>query len=269
MSNHDEKFAPKKEPVQEKLKRLMRKRWAAPALYLGLAAVVLTTFIWIAGLGDEVSDERDSEFDIEYSGDLDQPLDQDGEDAVPVTAANEVFQLPVVDENAVTVVGTFFDFESSSEDQVNSLIQYNNYYYQNTGIDISSEDGESFDVVAAMSGTVIKAEEDALFGQVVHIEHDNDVVTIYQALDGVKVEAGQTVTQGDVIGKAGRNLFNTEAGIHLHFEIRKEGVPVNPTEFMDQPMTALPQMDPDKVAESRGAEEVPEDVPDDVEREES
>ncbi|MBU9723415.1 MULTISPECIES: M23 family metallopeptidase [Bacillaceae] len=260
MSNHEEKQASKREPMQAKLKRLMKKRWAVPALYLGLAAVVITTFIWLAGSGEDLAEERDSEFDIEYSGDLEEPMGDTDEDAVPVTSTNEVFQLPVLDENEVAVVGTFFDYESSEEDRANALIRYNNSYHQNTGIDISNEDGESFDVSAAMSGTVTKAEEDALFGHVVHIEHDEDVVTIYQALEDLKVEVGQTVKQGDLLGQAGRNLYNSEAGVHVHFEIRKDGHPVNPMNYMDQPMSALPTTDPEEAPESRGPEEAPEDV---------
>ncbi|MDG5787289.1 M23 family metallopeptidase [Evansella sp. AB-P1] len=258
MSNHEEKHGSKNETMQAKMKRLMKKRWAVPALYLGMAAVVLTTFIWVAGTGEDVTeDQRDSEFDIADPDGLDEPMANDDEDAVPVTATNEVFQLPVLDENEVAVVGTFYDYESSTEEQEASLVRYNNYFYTNKGIDLSSEEGESFDVSAAMSGTVVKAEEDALFGQVVHIEHDEDIVTIYQSLDGVLVEVGQTVKQGDVIGRAGRNLYNSDAGVHVHFEIRKEGVAVNPLDYMEQPMNSLPEMDPERVANETEAEELP------------
>ncbi|MDQ0257218.1 stage II sporulation protein Q [Evansella vedderi] len=251
MSNHEEK----QETMQAKLKGLMKKRWAVPAIYLALAALVLTTFMWLSGSGEDLAD-RDSEFDIENPDGLEEPLAGDDEEAIPVTATNEVFQLPVLDENEVAVVGTFYDYESSAEERQNSLVQYNNYFYQNRGIDLSSEEGESFDVTAAMSGTVVRAEEDALFGQVVHIEHDEDIVTIYQSLEGVLVEVGQTVKQGDVIGRAGRNLYNSNAGVHVHFEIRKQGVPVNPMDFMDQPMSALPQFSEDDIAEEQAREDV-------------
>lgn len=257
MSNHEEKQTPNKGSVQAKLKRLMKKRWALPAVYLTLAAVMLTTFLWISATSDNLTkDQRESEFNIDNL-DLDGPLANDDEDAVPVTAANEVFQMPVLDANEVTVVGTFFDYEASAEEKQESLIRYNNYFYQNKGIDISSEKGESFDVVAAMSGTVIKAEEDALFGEVVHIEHDKDIVTIYQSLEGMLVEVGQTVKQGDVIARAGRNLYNSDAGVHVHFEVRKDNVPVNPLTYLDQPLTSLPDVDPEEAAEQPGAEELP------------
>ncbi|ADU32277.1 M23 family metallopeptidase [Evansella cellulosilytica] len=258
MSNHEEKQTSAWERTQAKLKRLMKKRWAMPAIYLTLTAVVLTTFIWLAGTEDLANDPSDSEFNINDPEGIEDPFAYDDEEAVPVTGTNEVFQMPVLDENEVSVIGTFYDFDDSVEDQANSLVHYNNYYYMNRGIDLSSEEGESFDVTAAMSGTVIKAEEDALFGQVVHIEHDEDIVTIYQSLDGSLVEAGQTVKQGDVIGRAGRNLYNADAGVHVHFELRKQGIPVNPLDFMEQGLSALPQFNEDDIAEQSGAEELPE-----------
>lgn len=243
MSNHEEKASTTKR-LQAKLKRLMKKRWTMPALYLALTAIVLMTFLWLAGSDDQdVADrQQDSQFDINDES-LDDAMSNEDKDAVPVTSTNEVFQLPVLEENEVEVVGTFFDYESSTEEQTNSLVRYNNYYYQNKGIDLASKEGESFDVTAAMSGTVVKAEEDALFGQVVHIEHDKDVITIYQSLEGLMVEVGQTVKQGDVIARAGRNLYNSDAGVHVHFELRKDGVPVNPLKYLDKTLAALPKAD--------------------------
>ncbi|WP_088031900.1 M23 family metallopeptidase [Evansella clarkii] len=258
MNNHEEKQASKWGQTQAKIKRLKKKRWAVPALYLALAAMVLTTYMWISGSGEEVTeDQRDSEFDINQSENLEDGVAMDGEEAVPAAAVNEVFQMPVLDENEVDVVGTFFDHQSSVTDQESALVRYENYYYQSKGVDLSSAEGESFDVTAALSGTVVKAEEDALFGEVVHIEHDEDIVTVYQSLEGVLVEPGQTVKQGDVIARAGRNLYNSDAGVHVHFEIRKDGVAVNPLNYMNQPMAELPDVDPVEAADERGAEEVP------------
>ncbi|WP_096437561.1 M23 family metallopeptidase [Alteribacter populi] len=263
--NQEEKQVSKVERFKANLKRLMKKRWTMPALYLTLAAVVITGFIWVTSDSEDLSQDpaQDSEFDINQPGD--EAYDEDG---LPVTVQNEVFEMPVLDENEVSVVGNFYDYEASVDDQVDALIQYNNYYYQNKGVDLASENGESFDVTAAMSGTVVKAEEDALFGQVVHVEHDDDILSIYQSLEGVLVEDGQTVKQGDVIARAGRNLYNSDAGQHLHFEIRKNGVPVNPLEYMEQPLTSLPEVDEEQADQESDSEELPE-LPKEALREDS
>jgi stage II sporulation protein Q len=55
---------------------------------------------------------------------------------------------------------------------------------------------------------------------------------VYQSLDEVKVQKGQTVHQGDVLGKAGKNRFEKDAGNHLHFEIRKENQSVDPNDYV-------------------------------------
>lgn len=222
--------------MKANLQKLTKKRWVLPAVYLGLAALVISTVIWLQGTdGDIAVDDTN----------LDQGQIQDGdtdvnyEDALPVTTSNEVFKMPVVNEEEVEIIGYFFDFNGTEEEKQAALVFYDNTYYQNKGIDIAMESGDAFDVVAALSGTVVKAENDALLGNVVHIEHDNNVVTVYQSLDNVKVEEGQSVKQGDVLGQAGRNLYNQDAGVHVHFEIRQDGAPVNPLDFFNQPVTSL------------------------------
>ncbi|TXK88216.1 M23 family metallopeptidase, partial [Parageobacillus sp. SY1] len=131
------------------------------------------------------------------------------------------------------------DYHASKEEQEAALVFYDNTYHPNRGIDIVRKDGKAFDVTASLSGTVTKAEKDPILGHVVEIEHENGIVTVYQSLADVKVKAGDTVKQGQVIGKAGQSQFNQEAGIHAHFEIRKDNKPVNPIDYIDQPFTAL------------------------------
>jgi len=55
----------------------------------------------------------------------------------------------------------------------------------------------------------------------------------------VVVEEGQKVKQGDKIGTAGKNIFNEASGVHLHFEIHKDGVEVNPEKFFNEPVSKL------------------------------
>lgn len=262
MNNHEENQASTWKQMKAKTKRLMKKRWAMPALYLTLSAIVLTTFLWMTSTDDLADQERDSEFDIGSLEDKDvqhpySESDYADEEAVPAVANDEVFDMPVLEENEVAVVGTFHDYEASVEEQKQSLVHYDNYYYQNKGIDLAREDDQPFEVTATMSGTVVKAEEDALFGEVVHIEHDEDIVTIYQSLDGVIVDVGQTVKQGDVLGQAGRNLYNSDAGNHAHFEIRKDGVPVNPIDFMEKTLAELPNVSNIDKSEQKAPEEMP------------
>lgn len=232
--------------VKANLQKLMKKRWVLPAVYLGLAALVLSTFIYLQGTSNTAQDDTNVDPEVENPN---SDIDVNSEDALPVTTVNEVFKMPVVNEKDVKVVGQFYDFEATEEEQQAALVFYDNTYFQNKGIDLATEAGEAFDVVAALSGTVVKAEKDALFGNVVHIEHDNNVLTVYQSLENLKVEEGQPVKQGDTIGQAGRNLYNKDAGVHVHFEIRHDGTPVNPKDVFNQSASSLKSQEAEEVTE--------------------
>ncbi|SFA48952.1 stage II sporulation protein Q [Parageobacillus thermantarcticus] len=219
-------------PKKRSLHRLFRKRWVFPAIYLTCAALVLAGALWFQNKQDEKP--RKDEYEYSQTG-----TSRQNEPAVPVNEAVENFAMPVLDPNSVEIQTPFYDYNASKEEQEAALVFYDHTYHPNRGIDIVRKDGKTFDVTASLSGTVTKAEKDPILGYVVEIDHEDGVVTVYQSLADVKVKAGDEVKQGEVIGKAGQSQFNQEAGIHAHFEIRKDDKPVNPIDYMDKPVTAL------------------------------
>jgi murein DD-endopeptidase len=92
------------------------------------------------------------------------------------------------------------------------------------GIDIDAEVGEP--VKAAMEGTVAEVRRDEYYGNVVVIEHRDDIKTVYAHLKDVMVKEGQQIGQGDIIGLVGSTGIST--GPHLHFEVWKNGRTVDP-----------------------------------------
>jgi len=68
------------------------------------------------------------------------------------------------------------------------------------------------------------------YGKHVIIDHGNNVTTIYAHLNKIYVYKGQKVTTSDVIGGQGKTGWAT--GVHLHFETRVYGIPVNPRVFL-------------------------------------
>jgi stage II sporulation protein Q len=112
------------------------------------------------------------------------------------------------------------------------LVKYANTFWPHSGIDYARKDGKSFDVIAALSGKVIRVEQNPLVGQEVEIQHENGLITVYQSLTDIRVKVGQEVKQGDVIAQAGRNNFEKEAGVHLHFEVRKGNQTVQPELYL-------------------------------------
>lgn len=100
------------------------------------------------------------------------------------------------------------------------------------GIDISAVQGTT--VLSASSGTVSSVTDDPLMGTTVVIRHDGGYETTYANLQArPNVEAGETVSAGQIIGAVGRTAAAESAqGPHLHFSVTKDGVPVDPNEYL-------------------------------------
>ena len=86
--------------------------------------------------------------------------------------------------------------------------------------------GYTSPIYAAKSGTVIVSQYSSSYGNYVVISHGSGNTTLYGHMSSRKVEAGQYVNQGDVIGITGSTGHST--GPHLHFEITENGVRINP-----------------------------------------
>ena len=99
---------------------------------------------------------------------------------------------------------------------------------QHNGVDLAAEHGTP--VYATADGRVGKAQYFGSYGNYVQIEHGGQLQTRYAHLSGYTVEAGAQVKKGDLIGYIGSTGRST--GPHLHYEVRVEGQPVDPTPYM-------------------------------------
>ena len=97
------------------------------------------------------------------------------------------------------------------------------------GVDWGIPRGSS--VVASSGGTVTKAGWGGGYGYVVYIKHPGGAETRYAHCSKVLVSAGQTVKQGQKIALTGNTGVST--GPHLHFELRLNGVPVDPFAYLN------------------------------------
>ncbi len=103
------------------------------------------------------------------------------------------------------------------------------------GLDIDGEKGES--IVAPANGVVIKAEWHGGYGNMIEIDHGNNLKTRYGHLSGFAVQAGMSVQRGQLIGLIGSTGRST--GAHLHYEIRFNDRPINPRLFLSTAPTEL------------------------------
>ncbi len=87
-------------------------------------------------------------------------------------------------------------------------------------------------VKAVADGTVIFAEWTAATGYVIILKHDNNLISVYKHNAMLTKEQGEIVKAGEVIATVG-NTGELTTGPHLHFELWRDGFPVNPTSFID------------------------------------
>jgi murein DD-endopeptidase MepM/ murein hydrolase activator NlpD len=96
------------------------------------------------------------------------------------------------------------------------------------GIDFKAEHGTP--IVATGDGVVAKVDVDRHNGQYVEIEHASGFTTRYAHVSRFAVKAGETVKRGQVIANVGNTGRSTSP--HLHYEIRFQGIPINPLQAL-------------------------------------
>ena len=99
------------------------------------------------------------------------------------------------------------------------------------GVDLIAEAGEQ--VKCSFDGTVKSVTTDSFDGTTVVITHDGGFETTYKLLDGVTLKAGDSVSEGDVLGTVSSSALSEMAqGTHIHLELTKDGEKIDPTAYM-------------------------------------
>lgn len=97
-----------------------------------------------------------------------------------------------------------------------------------TGVDFTADKGTP--IYAAAGGVVVFAAYHGQYGNMVDIDHGNDLTTRYAHASKLLVAPGQVVRRGQKIAEVGSTGRST--GSHLHFEVRVKDVPKNPNRFL-------------------------------------
>ena len=98
-----------------------------------------------------------------------------------------------------------------------------------SGIDIAAEYGTP--IVAAKSGVVTQAGWISGYGNTVIIDHGSGISSLYGHNQSLAVSVGDEVKQGDTISFCGSTGNST--GPHCHFEVRQDGEPISPWDFLN------------------------------------
>ena len=87
-------------------------------------------------------------------------------------------------------------------------------------------------IKAVSNGTVIFADWTPTNGNVIILRHNNEILSVYKHCESLTISQGDVVRTGEVIAIAGSS-GEQSTGIHLHFELWKDGYPIDPTQFID------------------------------------
>lgn len=136
----------------------------------------------------------------------------------------------------VSVDKSFYDVADTEEEQAKSLIYFENTYMKNTGVLYKAE--EEFDCIMVLDGTVINVKEDEILGNVVEIEHNTNLRTVYYSLDKIDIKVGDFLSQGEVVGISGANNIS-ENKYNLLFEVYYNGALIDPEAFYEMDVSTL------------------------------
>ena len=121
------------------------------------------------------------------------------------------------------------------KDYADDHLQFNenlNRWEIHLALDMSSENAN---VMSVLDGTVASVECNSLEGCVVTINHADGFVSVYGSLEEeALIKVGDKVSKGQLIGKASSTAANEAVkGNHLHFQLLKDGVEVDPNNYLD------------------------------------
>jgi murein DD-endopeptidase MepM/ murein hydrolase activator NlpD len=97
------------------------------------------------------------------------------------------------------------------------------------GVDLAAPRGTP--IFATADGVVVAAGPESGYGNVVRVQHEFGIETVYAHQSKIRVKVGQQVSRGVQIGDMGSTGRST--GSHLHYEVRVNGQPVNPMTYLE------------------------------------
>ena len=189
-----------------------------PIFYIGIIGVMVACILLvITGIKNYVEDSNKTKFTLDS-------VFEDIVEPVNKTESNTIIKPFTSDK--VKVGRTFYDYKSEAKKQESSLIVYENTYMQNNGVDYSND--EEFDVVSILDGEVISIEDNAIYGKVVTIKHNDNLKSVYSNVKNVLVNVGYKISQGEIFASSDTYKVDTKVKSLLHFEVYYKDNAIDP-----------------------------------------
>ena len=196
------------------MRRRKLKKYVLPSLYTFVLAIIVVC----CGI---ISKNVSGDVKLEY-----QDTNIIKEEVLPVFEENKWIRKPV-DDN-ISLVNKFYSKDSEAKDQEESLIIYDNTYMPSKGYTYQSN--ESFKIYITLDGSVKSIESDELLGNVVTIDHGNNILSIYYSVDNIVYSIGDNVNTGDILGDSAINKIDSN-NYSLIYEVSINGNLVDPNNF--------------------------------------
>lgn len=189
-----------------------------PSIYVGVIGVmVVSCLLVVSGVKNFLNERKD------YDYTLDKVFIKD---TIPVSKNENNMIIKPYTNDKVKVYSYFYDFEGDTKKQLDSLIYYENTYMQNNGVDYSND--EEFDVVSILDGEVISIEDNAIYGKVVTIKHNDNLKSVYSNVKNVLVNVGYKISQGEIFASSDTYKVDTKVKSLLHFEVYYKDNAIDP-----------------------------------------
>ena len=189
-----------------------------PSIYVGVIGVmVVSCLLVVSGVKNFLNERKD------YDYTLDKVFIKD---TIPVSKNENNMIIKPYTNDKVKVHYYFYDFEGDTKKQLDSLIYYENTYMQNNGVDYSND--EEFDVVSILDGEVISIEDNAIYGKVVTIKHNDNLKSVYSNVKNVLVNVGYKISQGEIFASSDTYKVDTKVKSLLQFEVYYKDNAIDP-----------------------------------------
>jgi murein DD-endopeptidase MepM/ murein hydrolase activator NlpD len=149
------------------------------------------------------------------------------------TSESQPLQSQKSADNAITAIKAKYTFVTPalgtlSSPYGNRMSPVKNVMEFHKGVDIEAASGEP--VKAALAGKVLEASTDTTYGNCIKISSSDGILTTYAHCSELVAVKSQEVKAGDIIAKVGNTGIS--AGSHLHFEVSKDNISLDPMNFI-------------------------------------
>ena len=197
------------------MKKRKLKRFVLPTLY----GMVLSIIVISLGLISKLTPVS-TNYEYATNGIIDAVM--------PVFDEEKLITKPV--EDNIKIKNDYYSKDDEKNIQQDSLIYYNDTYMPSTGLSYTND--VSFKVYNTMDGTIKSIEKDELLGNVVTIDHGNNILTIYYSVDNIEFKPNEFINAGSIIGDSAKNSLYGDS-YALLFEVSVDGKLIDPNTFFE------------------------------------